>query len=115
MVEYKAVKRVLVSQLTGKALDWAVHQLELSAGHRRVLFVYPYSEDWGIGGPIIDREDISVCSHTLGGRVARIPPPLFCNIDDHFSHGSTSLIAAMRCYVASKMGDEIEVLEELLQ
>ena len=27
--------------------------------------------------------------------------------------GSTPLIAAMRCYVASKLGDEVEVPEEL--
>ena len=29
-------------------------------------------------------------------------------------HGPTPLIAAMRCYVASKLGDEVEVPEELL-
>jgi len=29
-------------------------------------------------------------------------------------HGQTSLIAAMRCYVASKLGDEVDVPEELL-
>jgi hypothetical protein len=28
--------------------------------------------------------------------------------------GPTPLIAAMRCYVASKLGDEIEIPEELL-
>ncbi len=29
------------------------------------------------------------------------------------NHGPTPLIAAMRCYVASKLGDEIEIPEEL--
>jgi len=28
-------------------------------------------------------------------------------------HGDTPLIAAMRCYVASKLGDEVEIPEEL--
>jgi hypothetical protein len=28
-------------------------------------------------------------------------------------HGPTPLIAAMRCYVASKLGDEVEVPKEL--
>jgi hypothetical protein len=28
-------------------------------------------------------------------------------------HGPTPLIAAMRCYVASKLGDEVEIPEEL--
>jgi hypothetical protein len=31
----------------------------------------------------------------------------------HLQYGNTPLIAAMRCYVASKMGDEIEIPEEL--
>jgi hypothetical protein len=30
-------------------------------------------------------------------------------------HGPTPLIAAMRCYIASKMGDEVKVPDELLQ
>lgn len=30
------------------------------------------------------------------------------------SYGPTLLIAAMRCYVASKLGDEVEVPDELL-
>jgi hypothetical protein len=29
-------------------------------------------------------------------------------------HGHTPLIAAMRCYVASKLGEEIDVPEELI-
>lgn len=29
-------------------------------------------------------------------------------------YGPTPLIAAMRCYVASKLGDEVEIPEELL-
>jgi hypothetical protein len=32
-------------------------------------------------------------------------------VHDHY--GPTPLIAAMRCYVASKMGDEIELPEEV--
>jgi hypothetical protein len=30
-----------------------------------------------------------------------------------FAQGPTPLIAAMRCYVASQLGDEVEVPEEL--
>ena len=29
--------------------------------------------------------------------------------------GPTPLVAAMRCYVASKLGDEVEVPDELLE
>jgi hypothetical protein len=31
----------------------------------------------------------------------------------HQGHGPTPLIAAMRCYVQSKLGDEVEAPEEL--
>jgi hypothetical protein len=30
-----------------------------------------------------------------------------------FAFGPSPLIAAMRCYVASKFGDEVEILEEI--
>jgi len=31
-----------------------------------------------------------------------------------YYYGSTPLIAAMRCYVASKLGDEVELPEETI-
>jgi hypothetical protein len=37
------------------------------------------------------------------------------NWDANVQYGPTPLIAAMRCYVASKLGDEVEVPDELLQ
>jgi hypothetical protein len=38
-----------------------------------------------------------------------------CNSNDYHNrqHGPTPLIAAMRCYVASKLGDAVEIPEEL--
>jgi hypothetical protein len=33
---------------------------------------------------------------------------------DQEVYGQSALIAAMRCYVASKLGDEVEIPEELL-
>lgn len=78
---------------------------------------YLPSTDWSQGGPIIEREAIEVgpaaghrpngtawCAH-LGNR----PESRRC-----YSHGPTPLIAAMRCYVASKLGDEVDVPKELL-
>jgi len=40
--------------------------------------------------------------------VAALPWP------NRFNFGPTPLIAAMRCFVASKLGDEVDVPEELL-
>lgn len=69
------------------------------------------STDWVQGGPIIEREGITL-GDAGGSWVAGKSWA-----DDFFSsfvmYGPTPLIAAMRCYVASKMGDEIEIPQEL--
>ena len=91
------------SELTGAALDWAVHvALHGSCkGHAE----YEYSTDWSQSGPIIERERIN------------LEP--FSNINgeqwsaDGEWDSPTPLIAAMRCYVASKLGDNIDIPEEL--
>ena len=120
-------------QLTGVALDWAVAQCE------EVELVYdrmhgwwetsdPYyaepndpemfspSTNWAQGGPIIEREKIEL-EHMRGAGDAgedvwvatRMERPAFAE-----ASGSTMLEAAMRCYVESKLGDEVEIPEELL-
>lgn len=116
--------KVSVSELSGPALDWAVAKCEgepasIYGGVVRVMHGrfgpdLNYSTDWSQGGPIIEREGISICPHTLSGWAARIAPPPYCNIDDHFSHGPTPLIAAMRCYVASKLGSTVDIPSELI-
>lgn len=118
------------SELTGPALDWAVAQCEGYTGlhkiagrrpHEPQLGIYPprkeygvmdlwelsYSTDWAQGGPIIEREGIE----------------LFRNNEKNYwftskargqiGTGPTPLIAAMRCYVASKLGDKVEIPAEL--
>lgn len=61
------------------------------------------SELWGQGGPIIERERISVdAMYDAGDWVASL---------EHtkgFS-GPSPLIAAMRCYVARKLGDDVDI------
>jgi len=60
------------------------------------------STDWAQGGPIIEREKIELfhygASDTWEGQII-----------EHVQYGPTPLIAAMRCYVASKLGDEVEL------
>ena len=71
-----------------------------------------YSTNWAQGGPIIDREGISLIRQTPDRWVSEYSNG--CDRFDHArSHGPTPLIAAMRCYVASKMGEEVEVPDEL--
>ena len=83
---------------------------------------YTPSTDWSQGGPIIDRELLQVAPHfhSAGYKhpkgqwywVAHVLGPN--NMDEnHEQHGPTALIAAMRCYVASKLGDEVDIPNEL--
>jgi hypothetical protein len=112
------------NELSGAALDWAVAKCEglLCFGYRTngERFAVELSDgevegfmpstDWALGGPIIEREGISVCPDEIAP---------WCAFFDHgtaeyvFYTGETPLIAAMRCYVASKLGDEVEIPEEL--
>jgi hypothetical protein len=102
------------SELTGAALDWAVAKCE---GVDRLFEAYEvgrhhYSTDWAQGGPIIEREGIFVRPKTTGGWRCWIYDGKGEGIKFD-QHGPTPLIAAMRCYVASKLGDEVEIPEEL--
>jgi hypothetical protein len=75
-----------------------------------------YSEQWAQGGPIIEREEIGLkrnapCS--IGCQWEASPSITAKGAGGKWGYGPTPLIAAMRCYVASKLGDEIEIPEEL--
>ena len=80
-----------------------------------------YSADWSQGGPIIEREGIDVHCVNTGFWSATWwanNSGMVKNSAQRFKHnirtdGPTPLIAAMRCYVASKLGDEIELPKEL--
>ena len=118
------------SELTGAALDWAVAKCEGKAqghpplGERRdlaegitpygVKAAMHYSTNWAQGGPIIEREGLTI------GKVTNSPNEWSAESfqDDgvrvkYLRYGPTPLIAAMRCYVASKLGDEVEIPGEL--
>ena len=115
------------SELTDRALDWAVVSIECARpapfksipailnGTVRIfradigahsMPVSP-STDWAQGGPIIERERIDVYYFLDGWGAEKSTGPMYS--------GSTPLIAAMRCYVASKLGDEVAVPDELTQ
>ena len=90
------------SDLTGAALDWAVHYA--IHGECGGYSPYEYSTDWAQGGPIIEREGIAL--YLYG-------PDKWNAMTEKEYQGPTPLIAAMRCYVASKLGDEIDLPKEL--
>ena len=84
--------------------------------------VLDFINDWAQGGPLIERECITVA---IGDWDVDQTPivqtwsarSLVCEIhaatNDGWLCGPTPLIAAMRCFVASKLGDEVEVPDEL--
>ena len=69
---------------------------------------YTPSTNWLRGGPIIEREIISICTQMTNKDW--MAESFHGDID---GFGPTPLIAAMRCYVASKLGDTVEIPEEL--
>jgi hypothetical protein len=95
------------SELTGAALDWAVAKCEGKVFDLSPDGYYTYkpSRNWALGGPIIEREGIDI--YQSGVWVAEMD----CK---HTTEGPTPLIAAMRCYVASKLGDDVTVPDGLV-
>ncbi|SCX92368.1 Protein of unknown function [Nitrosospira sp. Nl5] len=63
---------------------------------------YSPSTDWSQGGPITEREGIEMFYITKGD----VKLPYACFKGLQYS-GPDPLIAAMRCYVASKFGEEV--------
>jgi len=111
------------AHLTGPALDWAVCEaeslnafgFEVREGKLwtlcsdREYWKSDFSSNWAQGGPIIEREGINIIQS--GSWLAEMDA-------DHSgavisAEGPTPLIAAMRCYVASVLGDTVDIPEEL--
>ena len=115
--------KIKTNEPIGPALDWLVAKCvgdfalyhDIEDGQRFLnlwtdsAFLH-YSSNWANGGPIIEREEIGFAKYGPNGSwkavIGETPrgSPFY---------GPTPLIAAMRCYVASKLGDEVEVPGEL--
>ena len=122
--------KIKTKDLTGAALDWLVAKcmgyveqgvygtpefrdsgVYLCYCDAVLNSCYSPSTDWAQGGPIIERERISIRQWTNVPIVHAYMPH-----DDApwASDGTSSLIAAMRCFCCSKLGDEVDVPEELM-
>lgn len=111
------------SELIGHALDWAVAKCEGAPKEWRdngpffwdgVACIREFGHDirftpstnWSQGGPIIERERLIIEPWGVSQWAASVGRM-------NLSYGPTPLIAAMRCYVASKLGDEVDIPNEL--
>lgn len=120
--------KIKTAELIGPALDWAVAKIEnpewwdefdmdsdpLFALDMDDGEIYAPSADWAQGGPIIERERL--CARPLKEVWGCWVTDLYGDIHalSLSGFGPTPLIAAMRCYIASKLGDEVEIPEELI-
>lgn len=117
--------KIKTSELTGAALDWAVAKCEgvnfeyyfpMRFRGAWILNDFRYSTDWSQGGPIIEREMREFGFDLWSGAFSGECAATYCRgAPDSYVYGPTPLIAAMRCYVASELGDEINVPEELCE
>ncbi len=111
--------KIKTSELIGPALDWAVAQITGEGFYLSTdpdlgrPYWYSPSSVWSQGGPIIEREGIQTTPVDGIVWAAIVHKHIFDDDLECFQTGLTPLIAAMRCYVASKLGDEVEIPEEL--
>lgn len=128
--------KVETEKLTGAALDWAVSiatglkpgDLYINnGGGKQYIYIFRktrdedgnltghymtgpdllFSSKWEAAGPLIERERISLLYlYDKWGAGNR---------EETNQYGSTPLIAAMRCYVASKLGDKVEIPNKLME
>lgn len=121
--------KILTSKATGIILDWAVTKAlgteigepenstfdeeEFALVHSEGDF--NWSTEWAQGGPIIEEEEIEVGRYW--NRAPADPAAWKAQRGAQVSHqfGPTPLIAAMRCYVTSKLGAELHFPQELLR
>ena len=104
--------KIKTNRVTGVELDWAVAKCEgYAAGPSGSYWVnedecvdFRPSTNWAQGGPIIEREGIAIYLYGDGEWQAVLEKEY---------EGPTPLIASMRCYVASKLGEEVEVHDAL--
>jgi hypothetical protein len=122
--------KIKTSELTGAALDWAVAKCEKLDTHTDKVYddwnwevyvdfteqycnvLYTPSSVWGWGGPIIERECMDILC--LAGGDDGWQADKYLPTEKVEGYGPTPLIAAMRCYCASKLGDTVDIPKELL-
>lgn len=122
--------KIKTADLSGDNLEWAVALCESYIFHGRVdahlyyvhahnkggLFTPAFSSDWALGGPIVERERINfeqIPSDEVDWKAWMYPINEW-NTFSGIQYGPTQLVAAMRCYVQSKLGDEIEIPDEII-
>ncbi|CDH33752.1 phage protein NinX family protein [Xenorhabdus bovienii] len=111
--------KLKTSELTGQALDWAVAKsIGLPAivtpfGNLIIKGMEDYtpSTDWAQCGQLIDTYLIELNNHVTSENEVEH----WATCMDEYIYGSTALEAACRIVVHVKLGDEIEIPDELVE
>ena len=125
--------KIKTSELTATALDWAVAE---AAGYKPSIYstqsiraelptggvIAPFMPGfrWAQGGPIIEREIGNLYKQNkldstlpdVWTAIAYVKASIGTLV--RYCDGPTPLIAAMRCFVASRLGDEVDVPANLI-
>lgn len=110
------------TKLKGAALNWAVAIIEYGnkvhihkdiakpavyLGNDDCVTYFTPSTTWEQGGIILDREIKTLERDSYEGWFA-------LSNQGYTATGPTSLIATMRCYVLTKLGEEVDIPDELI-
>ena len=125
---------IKTTNLSGQALDWAVAKalgrdpvLDMESHGRtwpgwwlRLGGEYEklpcYSTDWAVAGPVIEQHWLDMTPWPNES-----DPDMRWECVDHDTRnlptyfGPTPMIAAMRCLVASKLGDQVDLPDSLME
>jgi hypothetical protein len=109
--------KIKTSELIDAPLDWAAASADGCVWatwrfkEQHAIGELNYSTDHRLGGPLLEREKIDIRHRPLPWHdveaTCRTGAPLN-------AFGPTGLVAGMRCFVASRLGDEVEVPDELV-
>jgi hypothetical protein len=125
--------KIKTADLTPRQIDWCVAKIEghnpyvMHDRHFRTKWIginvspvghdaYDPSTSWFKGGPIIEKEEIGTKRRApcMKGEEWEATGSITAKGAGYrYAVGPTPLIAAMRCFIASRLGDEIAVPEEL--
>lgn len=122
--------KIKTSEATPPQLNWLVAWCEGVIGRIELEHVngvwsvsapeyecmFEPSTCWSQGGPIIEQHGINVCIQRDEPHYAISPKRRwYAQMDTRVwtGYGPTPLTAAMRCFVASRLGDEVDVPDEL--
>src|SRR5690606_41902190 len=102
----------------GLPAGWA---LATCGGYSHWFHQLRFSSDWALAGPITEREGIAtrairpvsgdngyIFTRRWSAEMFRFPGGPRRSV----AYGTTPLVAAMRCYVASKLGGVVDIPEE---